>query len=418
MEDREVQNRLSFFRELVSCAHNIYFTEYDAVTFTPVFCNAPHDSAIYFFLPFDFSTAFDAVGKPLEQATGKTASAFGTPIRPAVGINSLGMVWIATVELREGKPYHIHVMGPVFLKDYSLRTIEGKLSSHTLSPVLRQEFIAFIERLPVVAPLRLYEYALMLHYTLTGEKITVSDLHYLDAQEKTIPEEETAPRFHSAYLAEQQLLRMVKEGNLQYRSELDRLRFTRSVPTLTRDDLLRSYKDRVIILTSLCCQAAMEGGLSPEVAYTLSDRYVRDVEAAQELPLLDELSHTMVADFIQQVYRIKTGDAVSPQLRGVCDAIALNPQQDWTLAAVAEKLGYTESYLSKKFKQELGMGVKEYVLAQRVKLAKEYLLAGNLPISDISDRLGFATHSSFGVQFRRMTGMTPSEFRANGSLSP
>lgn len=86
MED--VQAGLTLFRELVSCAHNLYFSEYDMVTFTPVFNNAPHEQAVYFLLTMDaMENEFAAPGM-LTTQDGQFAHEW----KPIVQTNSLGMM--------------------------------------------------------------------------------------------------------------------------------------------------------------------------------------------------------------------------------------------------------------------------------------------------------------------------------------
>ena len=45
-------------------------------------------------------------------------------------------------------------------------------------------------------------------------------------------------------------------------------------------DVLRQSKTSIIVFTSLVCRAAIEGGLSPEEAYSLGDSYIQTAEAA------------------------------------------------------------------------------------------------------------------------------------------
>ncbi len=174
-EDLKKKDRLKFFRELVSCIHNIYFSEYDAVTFKPVYSNAPLDNAIHFFLPLDMSKEqWKNMKVPSDSSTAHTA----------IGTNSLGMAWIIELEYTDKIPETVHVMGPVFLSDFSLHNIMSKLDRYNLSSNLRNSFMDFVSNLPIVSPIRLFEYAVTLHYCLTGEKITISELVHLEAPEK------------------------------------------------------------------------------------------------------------------------------------------------------------------------------------------------------------------------------------------
>lgn len=405
-----IDDRMSTFREIVSCAHDIPFTEYDANTFEPLFSNASHNTAIYFFLPLDTDLQQHYSPEFLQNRHGEKAV-------PVINSNSLGMVWIAAVEMDGASPKKVHTMGPVFLDDYSISDIECRLRDYRLSAETLEGFLDFVKSLPIVSTIRFYEYALMLHWCLTGERITISELRFFEPDntvqvQSTNAAEDGVYQRHATYNAEQRMLQCVRDGNLNYRKEMDRLASFGSIGKLTESgSTLRELKNHVLIYTALCCRAAMEGGLDQEIAYTISDRYIRSIERATAIGALAEISRTMVADYVIRVYRLKTEDGVSPQIRTICQFIELNIQMNHDIHDLALKVGYTDYYFSKKFKREIGMTVKDYILEQKIKYAKSMLRDPKTAIADVSEYLGFNSQSYFGEQFRRITGMSPSEYR-------
>ncbi len=81
------------------------------------------------------------------------------------------------------------------------------------------------------------------------------------------------------------------------------------------------------------------------------------------------------------------------------------------MKSLADHAGYTETYLSRKFKAETGISVTEYVTRQKTVLAKKLLREDKLSVSDIAEMLCFGTQSYFSEQFRKVTGQTPGEYR-------
>ena len=81
--------------------------------------------------------------------------------------------------------------------------------------------------------------------------------------------------------------------------------------------------------------------------------------------------------------------------------------------ALAEKYGYTPYYFSKKFKQEVGMSLRDFAAEKKVERAKILLTRSKMSISDVSEALGFNSQSYFGSVFRKLCGMTPSEYQLN-----
>jgi AraC family transcriptional regulator len=84
--------------------------------------------------------------------------------------------------------------------------------------------------------------------------------------------------------------------------------------------------------------------------------------------------------------------------------------EDITVSAIADELEMSQYYFSRLFKQAIGVSPYRYVMEQRIEAAK-YLLKTPLPISAISERVGFANQNQLTVQFRNLTGTTPSNYR-------
>lgn len=399
--------KLIVFQQLITCATPILFTEYDARTFKVLPDDDNGDSTLYFLFCLDDGDGnwWTSDGPNFESLRKEDG------YRPIVRTNSLGMIWIAEIEELDGTPYRIHTLGPVFASDYSVRSINENLSRHKLSDEVRREVMAFVHSIPVVSAIRFYEYALMLHWCLTGERITLSDLTYLHSDTQPAPDlQELSANRHGTYLAEQRMLQSVRDGNLQYAKAANEFASAGYTDQFLAHSDLRFLKNYAIIYTALCCRAAVEGGLDVETAYTLSDQYLENIENAGNLPSLHELTRAMVKDYIERVHRAKNTETQSPQIRMACEWIALSPQL-YNIHSLAEKLGYTDYYFSKIFKKETGKSVNEYILLQKIETAKRLLTSTSLSVAEISDRLGIESQSYFTSKFRMATGMTPIAYR-------
>ena len=71
----------------------------------------------------------------------------------------------------------------------------------------------------------------------------------------------------------------------------------------------------------------------------------------------------------------------------------------------------SKSSFCRKFKAALGMSVMEYLLKTRIAAAKSLLLAGELSVSEISERCGFSSVAYFCRRFKEETGVSAGEFR-------
>lgn len=85
--------------------------------------------------------------------------------------------------------------------------------------------------------------------------------------------------------------------------------------------------------------------------------------------------------------------------------------EDLNLQYLAEQASVSEAHFSRVFKQLIGMNVSHYITVKRIHLAKESLTNSNLKISSIAEQCGFNSMPHFYRTFKKITSMTPAEFR-------
>lgn len=78
---------------------------------------------------------------------------------------------------------------------------------------------------------------------------------------------------------------------------------------------------------------------------------------------------------------------------------------------VANHFGYNEKYLSRYFKEVSNISLKQYILERKIERANFLLNDTNLTISNISDSLGFSNYHNFVRTYKKVTSMTPSDYR-------
>ena len=74
-------------------------------------------------------------------------------------------------------------------------------------------------------------------------------------------------------------------------------------------------------------------------------------------------------------------------------------------------LGYSKTYLSRLFHEMSGDTIASYVVLRKVHRAKAMIRGRRMNFSEISERLSFSNPQYFSRVFKRVTGMTPSEFK-------
>lgn len=86
------------------------------------------------------------------------------------------------------------------------------------------------------------------------------------------------------------------------------------------------------------------------------------------------------------------------------------------LERFAEKFGVSESYLSRSFKDVLGIGMREYINVLRIRKAQEMLEDTDAPVSEIAEAVGFDSASYFGRVFMNHLAISPSQYRKELSM--
>lgn len=110
--------------------------------------------------------------------------------------------------------------------------------------------------------------------------------------------------------------------------------------------------------------------------------------------------------------RIAYPETDHPEINRIIAYVLRNYDQDISLQAMAAYVNMDENYLSGLFKKKTGDTFINYLQQIRVSEARFYLEQTELPVAEIGARAGFANPSYFFKIFKRWTGLTPSEFRA------
>ncbi len=85
--------------------------------------------------------------------------------------------------------------------------------------------------------------------------------------------------------------------------------------------------------------------------------------------------------------------------------------ENLNMEVAATAVGMTTPYFSKKVKAVTGVNFSEHLANRRMDRAKEYLRTTELPIAEISAKVGYVDSRHFTKVFKKRTGMTPGSYR-------
>ena len=109
--------------------------------------------------------------------------------------------------------------------------------------------------------------------------------------------------------------------------------------------------------------------------------------------------------------RRAASDLPPRKLQRVLDYVEANLRDDMALADLAKLVAMSPGHFAHLFRQTTGLPPHRYVLERRVERAKALLRDTDLPITEIAQLVGCASHSHLSVMFHRDTGLTPSDYR-------
>lgn len=88
-----------------------------------------------------------------------------------------------------------------------------------------------------------------------------------------------------------------------------------------------------------------------------------------------------------------------------------NPNLDWTVSKMAERLNVSGGYLEVIYKETFGVTCIDDVINSRINLAKKHLLYDHYSIAEIAVSCGYRNIEHFFRQFKKITGVSPNCFR-------
>lgn len=96
------------------------------------------------------------------------------------------------------------------------------------------------------------------------------------------------------------------------------------------------------------------------------------------------------------------------------DAIARDVRRDWSVQALAQRVGVSREHLTRLFLRHYGVAPHRYVEQMRIREACHLLRTTDLGVKEISATMGFNTRATFLRSFARVTLTTPAEYRRQG----
>jgi two-component system response regulator YesN len=169
-------------------------------------------------------------------------------------------------------------------------------------------------------------------------------------------------------------------------------------------------KARLLELSVVLSRAAVEGGGSLHRLLGLNFAYVQELAGIEPIEEICAWIVKVLDTFVDEVYATRETRTL-PVIRQAVRYIKEHFREELTLDDVAQAVHFSPYYVSRLFKEELGMNFIEYLTRIRIDEAKRMLLETNQTVSEIAVYVGYQDPSYFTKVFKKMEGRTPTQFR-------
>ena len=177
--------------------------------------------------------------------------------------------------------------------------------------------------------------------------------------------------------------------------------------------------DAALLVSLLPAVVHMRGAERLSVLVRLVGEESKERRVGRDL-VLARLVEVMLVEALRSM---RGEDAPPGLLRGLADArvaaaIRLmhgDPARSWTIAQLAKKAALSRSAFFERFTRAVGVPPMEYLLAWRMAVAKDLLSRSDVAISEIAERVGYGSASTFSTAFSRYVGQAPSRY-ARGAI--
>ena len=157
-------------------------------------------------------------------------------------------------------------------------------------------------------------------------------------------------------------------------------------------------------------ESHIKGCLSKELWLLLS--YLDSVNTGVSADEPDADVTNRIFDCIQlQIQRNIKASHMSPLVKDIVKYVSEHYTESLSLKTVAEATYFSPSYCENRFKKEMGKSIINYLIDVRISEAKNLISGSDMPLSDVSERVGFEDYNYFARIFKKRVGYTPRQYR-------
>ncbi len=157
--------------------------------------------------------------------------------------------------------------------------------------------------------------------------------------------------------------------------------------------------------------AAIEGGVYPPDANAAADQALRRLSRIHDVSEIVGIIQETAVHLCEMVVSSRHQDSGNEHVEAAKHFMSTHLTQEIRMEDVAIATGISLYHLSRLFKQKTGHTMREYLVSERISMAKQLLASTDYSIPQIASLLCFCDQSHFTLVFKRETGQTPGRYQ-------
>lgn len=320
----------------------------------------------------------------------------------------------------ENTEYYI-ILGPVFSVPITNQIVNTYMRENQLPMHHRETVSDFLHAIPLTSQQQFYRHLISLHMSLNGADIDLGEMYSPNAMEHA-PKQDTLLKkmflninegqISNSYDFEQLLYQVVLGGDLQVLDEFLKNHAGSIHEGVLASSPLRHEKNLLIqTVTKVGQFAGIPAGMSVDRVYMLTELYIQECEKLQSIGDIKALTYAMLRDFCQRCAEARVPSGISKEVYQCLCYIHAHITEPVSIADLAAHTGKSSSFLTRRFREEMGMSIGNCITSYKLDRAKELLTYQDKTLAEISFLLGFSSQSHFQNTFKKAFGVTPMQYR-------
>ena len=332
-------------------------------------------------------------------------------------IDPFKLAYLTWPILTDGQYSHTLTLGPLLTQHLTrdeIRYIGYKMK-------LPSDSIFILENFYGIVPYYEQEQLVRIASTFLDYLASPSHLPQINREDHSLGFQEIQPQLEEKFLdldfiknnyrLENLMLSAVEHGDVDFIKHIStNLDATLSVPSRFPSDPLREQKNLSITLNSICLRAAIKGGLSHTMAHNLSHTLAIAIEQQTSLDGLHAMSQKILEAYASSVRKYALKDKSDIVLQ-IVHYVRTHLTEKISLSDVATYLHMSREHVSRLFKEQMDLGLTDFIHKSKVEESCQLLTSRQHDISHIAYLFGYSSQAHYSKIFKQHMGLSPKQWQ-------